>query len=230
MARVEHPRIPVWVLLSMTGLSKQTTMSTEKKEVSRIFFCCLHLAPLWNSFRAPNDFICSGKKCYAPHFLKLGRRRKYPCSHCAWCHSPFIQEAGNLSGIFSLGEFDSKIPTSQKNQSSGYRVLLGQIRLHPSHWRWVRVSNDRSCQRSKRRVNKQTPDAVLPWGGRAQVRGGVAICQRALSAGSHSAEIQQLWFTENLLCSENWFQSRSISVANIVVGFVFFSQVKSVFS
>lgn len=153
--------------------------------MSGIFFSCLYLAPLWNGFRASNDFMHSGKKCYALYFLKSEWRRKYLCLLCAWCHSPLIQEAGNLPSVFSLREFDSKIPISQKNPVTTRPVLLGQISLHTSHWRWIRLSNDRPSQRSKRRVNKQTPNAVLSWGGHAQVRGGVPICQRALCTGSH---------------------------------------------
>lgn len=156
--------------------------------MSGIFFSCFHLAPLWNDFRASNGFLCSGKKYYVLYFLKLGWRGKYLCLHCAWCHSPFIQEAENLASIFSLREFDSKIPTSQKNLVTIKSVLLGQKNLHHSHWRWIRLSNDRSSQRSKRRANKKTTWSCAHLRRTCTGERGVPICQRALCTGSYSGE------------------------------------------
>lgn len=166
--------------LSMTGLPNQTIISTEKRGVRNIFHLLGFGTLVKLGFRASNAFLCSGKQCYALYFLKLGWRRKYPCSPWAWCHSPLTQEAGNLARILSIRGLDSRIPTSQKSPVTTRLVLLGEINLHPSCWRWVRVSSNRSSQRSKRRVNKKTPDAVLSWGGHAVGEMGYSLQPKRL--------------------------------------------------
>lgn len=175
----------------MTGLPNQTIISTEKNPgESGRFFSCLNLAPLWNCTSQPQ---CAQGSNVIPIIPKTGWRN-YPCSPCALMHSPLVQEAGNLACILSLRGLDSRIPTSQKSPVTSRSVLLGQINLHPSCCRWVRVNYDRSSQR----VNKKTPDAVLSWGKHAAGEMGYSCLPKSLGYRLHSRESQQQRFMENL--------------------------------